>query len=140
MLGMGVKEAVRILVLRRLVNDSVTLSILEMALLKNMSPSEISMALGVKRSYVKSNVYVFVKVAGDHFKATALLRKALPVVMGVNPVILNMAGRMYRCKLCSKDFSVSLRDVQSRLNHVKQAHRDIVDKYVNSVIEAISRG
>jgi hypothetical protein len=136
---MGVKEAVRILVLRRLVDDKVALSVLEMALLKNMSPSEISTALGVKRSYVKSNVYMFVKAAGDQVIATELLRKALPIVMGINPVVFGAPGRMYRCRLCLKDFTVNLRDSQSRMNHVKQSHRDIVEKYVNSVVEAISR-
>jgi transposase-like protein len=136
---MGVKEAVRILVLRRLVDDKVALSILEMALLKNMSPSDISRALGVKKSYVKSNVYVFVKAAGDHVRAADLLRKALPIVMGIDPVVFGAPGRMYRCRLCLKDFTVNLRDSQSRMNHVKQSHRDVVEKYINSVVNAISR-
>jgi hypothetical protein len=137
---MGVKEAVRVLVLRRLVDDNVALSVLEMSLLKNMSPSEIAAALGARRSYVKNSVYTFVKVAGGHVRATEILKKALPVVMGIDPVVFGPPGRMYRCKLCLKDFIVNLRGAQSRLNHVKQIHRGAVEKYVNMVVEAASKG
>jgi hypothetical protein len=136
---MGVKEAVRFLVKRRLAGDERTIKAIEMMLIRAMSPSEVEKALGVSRTNIKSKILQFTTNLGSSTKAAIVVKHALPVVMSIEPIIVDVDRFSFRCKLCNKVSTIGVRNVQPKLNHIEIYHKGLVNDYTEMVLKKLKQ-
>ena len=135
--GANLRKAVEYLVIRRLAGNNEELEALRLAIVEGMSPSEVSKKLGVPRASVKTAVYAFEKIVGDHRKATEVLKTFLPAVMKIQPVMKVYYGKEYVCVLCGLKGVAYVNIRKAKLMHIKQAHKDLIDKYVDEVMAGV---
>jgi len=136
---MGIKEAVRFLVKRRLAGDEKTMKTIEMVYLRNASPSEVESVLGVRKTNIKSKILQFAQCLGNSTKAAIVVKHTLPVVMGIEPIIVDVDRFTFRCKLCNKVSTIGVRNVQPKLNHIEIYHKGLVNDYTEMVLKKIKQ-
>jgi hypothetical protein len=136
---MGVKEAVRFLVKRRLAGDERTIKAIEMMFIGGMSPSEVEKALGVSRTNIKSKILQFAQHLGNSTKAAIVVKHALPIVMGIEPIIVDVDKLSFKCKLCNKVSVIGVRNVQPKLNHIEIYHKGLVNDYTEIVLKKLKQ-
>lgn len=136
---MGIKEAVRFLVKRRLAGDEKTMKAIEMVFLRNASPSEVESVLGVRKTNIKSKILQFAQYLGNSTKAAIVVKHTLPVVMGIEPIIVDVDRFTFRCKLCNKVSTIGVRNVQPKLNHIEIYHKGLVNDYTEMVLKKIKQ-
>jgi hypothetical protein len=134
---MGLRQALEFMVARRLAGNDIELQILRLALVEHLSPSEIAHRLNVRKSLVRSTVYMFKKSAGDPYAAEEIVRKFLPVIMKIKPVIRTYYWKEYRCEVCGASSTVIFDIHKARLTHIRKSHMDLVYKYVNDVLREV---
>jgi hypothetical protein len=136
---MGVKEAVRFLVKRRLAGDERTIKAIEMMLIRAMSPSEVEKALGVSRANIKGKILQFTTNFGSSTKAAIVFKHALPVVMSIEPIIVDVDRFSFRCRLCNRVSVIGVRNVQPKLNHIDIYHKGLVNDYTEMVLKKLKQ-
>jgi hypothetical protein len=136
---MGIKEAIMFLVKRRLAGDERTIKAIEMILLMGMSPSEVEKALGVPRTNIKNKILQFTHNLGNSTKATIVVKHALPIVMGIEPIIVDVDKLSFKCRLCNKVSVIGVRHVQPKLNHIDIYHKGLVNDYTEIVLKKLKQ-
>jgi hypothetical protein len=134
---MGIKEAVRFLVKRRLAGDERTIKAIEMVFISSMSPSDVEKATGVSRTNIKSKILQFTQYLGNSTKAAIVVKHVLPVVMGIEPIIVDVDRFSFKCKLCNNVSTIGVRTVQPKLNHIEIYHKGLVNDYTEMVLKKL---
>ena len=125
------------LVIRRLAGNNEELEALRLALVEGMSPSDIARKLGMSKASVKTAVYAFEKIVGDHHKAAEVLKTFLPMVMKIQPVMKTYYGKEYVCTVCGLRGVAYVNLRRAKLMHIKQTHKDLVNKYVDELVAGV---
>jgi hypothetical protein len=136
---MGVKEAVRFLVKRRLAGDERTIKAIEMIFIRGMSPSEVEKALGVSRTNIKSKILQFTQHLGNSTKAAIVVKHALHVVMSIEPIIVDVDKMSFKCRLCNRVSVIGVRNVQPKLMHIDIYHKGLVNDYTDMVLKKLKQ-
>jgi predicted DNA-binding protein (UPF0251 family) len=131
---MGLKQALEFMVARRLANNNEELEVLRLALVENVSPSEVARRLGVSKPLVRTTVYTFGKAVGDPYKAAKVVEMFLPMVMEIQPIVKTFYGKEYLCTVCGLKGVANVSIFKARLMHVKMSHKDLVSKYVDEIL------
>jgi len=142
---MGVKAAVRYLVLKRLSNNELALAVLK-KLAEGESPSRVAAELGLHKDSVRSFVSrVGEKLCGG-IKVQTLLRVVLPALDAIQPVVDNDHGVLV-CRICGErvyphngnGHNVRIAQHAAMESHILRHHPGVVERAVAKVASEAKR-
>ncbi len=122
----------RYMVMKRLINDVITLLAVKEYLLDGFPPSVIAFKYKTSKFKVRGHIQRIIDKAGNYRIATKILERLYPLLMSVEPVMLRNGGRML-CTLCNTYIRPS--DAES---HLRKKHKEFVNAVVHKVIMASS--
>jgi hypothetical protein len=134
---MAINDVIKYFIRRRLAGDEKFFKALEMIYVKNMSVSDVSNEIGLPRNTIKSIIMFLLHNLGSHTKIAVVVKRVSPIVLSIEPIIVDVSPKTYRCKLCKKESTIGVRSMQPKLKHVEMHHRGLVDDYANMVIKKI---
>lgn len=98
------------------------------------SPSEIGARYGLSKHVVRGWVQRIIEKVPSFERARVLIKHLVPYVRKIRPVMERVDDNRVRCRLCGEKMIRSL-----ARDHVERYHGDLVDEYVYSIIELLSR-
>jgi DNA-binding CsgD family transcriptional regulator len=96
----------------------------------NCSPSEIEVVTGLPKNRVRGYIRRVCEKAAGPRRALAIARALLPMVRGVEPIVVNG-----ECRVCG----AYVGDSYTAAMHVKSRHRDLVLRVSLQVVEELRR-
>ena len=126
---MGLYELVEYLVRLKLVGHEKVLCAL--ALKSQGAPwSEIYEKCDVDKNVVRAYLTRSMEKVGNMNKALIIIKYVVPLLSDIKPIVIDN-----KCTICN----TNLYHTQVALAHLRYRHRDIVEKYVDEVIERLAR-
>ena len=96
----------------------------------DLSLSEIERVTGLSKNRIRGYIQRVCEKAANPRRAAAIARALLPMVRGVEPIVVNG-----ECMVCG----ARIGDPYTAVAHVRSRHADIVEKVVSSIVEELRR-
>jgi hypothetical protein len=130
----GLASVLEYLVLKMLAGKEEVVKALYDYFVEEGSPSTIATKYGLSKHQIRGYVQRIMEKTGSGIKARVLMKYTIPIIIKIKPVTKKVNGSVAICGLCNEELPIQIIE-----DHIKKKHTDIVNEYVNSVIEVLRK-
>jgi hypothetical protein len=98
------------------------------------SPSTIATRYGLSKHQIRGYVQRIMEKTGSGTKARVLMKYTIPIIIKIKPITKKVNGSIAVCGLCNEELPIQVIE-----DHVRKKHANVVNEYVNSVIEVLRK-